>query len=412
MTYVHVPKPTESATAATPQNGGAAPKEAPKPPPLPAAALKSAPKEQAEAVRLPISQILFDHAWNARSKADTERVISTELAGYDPELESTGMGGGGDKTEPGLVEMITEQGQLDPIDVRPASKKDAKLPYEAASGFRRQTALLLIAEAGVKAGNFHPIKADPGWDARNPTIWAIVRPMTDLQARIRNVNEGTSHNALSTPDLAFGVEALRLASKAEGKEMSGVDIAREIGKSKTLVSQLLSVMRLPAKITKHWRHGGEGTFDGKKVVSTAPLGLSLMYELTNVDGADIQEREYAKLLSNAVPRSKKGVSPEQKKFAVALKRGQTIGETIGWLAYCVKNIEKPTPTEWALIAEELIGFTRPNGKPVTESQMRQMVDGLKEAFKNEQNRLANPEGIDEEDEEEAEKTRGKRDGGR
>ncbi len=376
---------------------------------------KSAPSNSPEVVRLPIAQILFDHAWNARSQADTERVVSSELAGFDAESESTGLGGGGEKTEPGLIELIELQGQLDPIDVRPNPDPmtSKEFPFKAVDGFRRKTALLKIAEWGVKMGNPHPIKADPEWSAEAPEIWAIVRPMTETEARTRNLTENTGQK-LSTPDLAFGVEALRRASKEEGKEMTGKDIATHINKSKTLVSQMLSVMRLPKNITEHWRTGGVGVFDGKTVVTTSPLSLDAMYGLRDVEPADI-EKEYSKLLMvTEGGKSRPGKSPEMKSFDSAVKKANRVGAMMGWLAYSLHNLEKPTPGDWQRVCEELVAYVRPNGKEATESQTKQIVAALKESFKLEQDRLANPEGDaeEEESEERIQKKRDKRDGGR
>jgi hypothetical protein len=395
-------------------------------PAAPAPTSKSAKEPQPPAVetkRILLTEVLFDPEWNVRSKDDTDRVVPEggAMAGYDPEIESTGLGGGGEKTEPGLIEMIREQGQLDPAEVRPNPDPATKsrFPYRGIAGHRRHTALTKIAEKALKDGDPAPIKKDPSWDPQKPTIWVVVKSVNEFEARERNLNEGTSHSPLSTPDLAYGIEQLRLAAKEAGKgEITGAEIAKRIGKSEAYVSQIMKVNRLPKKILAHWRKGGKATFAGKDVVATYPQGLTQMYELTQHPHDDL-EKEYVKLLENKPAKGNKNMSPEEKKFDTARKKAASIGKLLGWLAYTDiaqfkgKDGDALPVNDWRKIVFEQVAFTRLSGKDPTEKQVDLLVETAKEAFKFEQNRLANPEDMDEEDSEEVkQKKRDKRDGGR
>ena len=368
--------------------------------------------------RVLLTEVLYDHDWNARSKEDTERVIPENgaMAGYNPELESTGLGGGAEKTEPGLIEMITMQGQLDPADVRinqDAATK-AKFPFRGVTGYRRHTSLTRIAEKAMKDGDLHPIQKDPSWDASKPTILVLVKPMTEFEARERNLNEGTSHNGLSTPDLAYGIEQLRVAAKEAGLgELTGAAVAKKIGKTEGYVSQIMKVNKLPKRILAHWRKGGKATFAGKEVVGTAPLRLELMYELASSTSHDEVELEYAKLLAAKAEGKGKNKSPEEKKLESARKQAKQLGEIIGWLGFNGIDPTKLNLREWTKVINECVCFTRLNGKDPLESQMRLLLEAAKEGYRCEQAKLAAPEdGTDGDDEEKNQKKRDKRDGGR
>jgi hypothetical protein len=402
---------TTTETHLPPKNGAAVHK--PEEPKLLREASK-APKAATLSVKIPLEQVLWVHDWNARSKSDTEAIRLSTDAGYDKEVEASGLGGI-PGAEPGLYEMIVAQGQLDPVDVRPNldKKTSDKHPFRGVAGFRRATALSRIAQDSVKAGVKHPLQGDPEWDSGKPTIHAIVQSMTESEARRRNLNENTGRSNFSTPDLAFGISEYRKAFKADhGREPTGAEMAAEINKSPTIVSQCLKVMRLPENISKHWRACGKGHFDGKDVVTTSPLGLSLMYELaqSHEETPENTEREYAKLLLSTGPQGgKPGSSPEARKLESAIKAAKKLGELAGYLGFAIRDVNKITPKEWELIAFDCVGYVRPNGKPATESQTKQIVEAMRESFKLEQQRLSNPEdGEETEDEEENQARRNKR----
>jgi hypothetical protein len=372
--------------------------------------------------RVPLSLIHPDLTWNSRSEDDVRRVISTETGGFDPEHESTGMGGTNDeKAEAGLVESILEIGQQDPGERRPNPDPTTavKWPYKLVAGARRFVALGIIAEGAVKGKVIHPIKKDPSWDATAPTMLAIVKPMTELEARERNLSENTSRNNISPPDLAYGIEELVKAAKAVGVDLSGAEIARRIGKSKAYVSNIMTINgKFPRKVREHWRKGGEVTLNGKKYVTSGPAGFDDMYRIASKTTADDAEADYAALI-NAKPSGVTGDkrSPETKKFEAACGRASKLGELLGYLAFNNINPRKVTDEQWSLLAIEQVAFER-SGKngalPPTAKQLETILNHLREGHVEAQAALAAPEdgADDEKDAEKAETKRAKRDGGR
>ena len=371
---------------------------------------------------VPLKRIYVPYGWNARSLSDVLRVVPEDekLAGFDPLVESTGLGGGGEKTEPGLIDQLKARGQDKPVDLRPNPdpKTNDKQDLTPADGFRRITALTKIAEAACakaaeskEESDYFPIKSDPKWDARNPTVLAIIKPMSEYEARERNLTSATTANKLTAPDLAYGLKELEIAAKEAGEKLNGAQIAARIGVSPALVSTLLKIMRLPKKITKHWRECGKITLDGKDYISTVPTYYKEMLSLVEGEHDNV-EKEYAKLLVAREPGGKPK-NPEAKKLESACARAASIGELIGYLAFVGVDVQKITKGEWDKIVTECVGFTRLGGKEATESQQALLIAKISEAYKAEKRRLLNPEDGDAEDNEETAQTkRDKRDGGR
>jgi ParB-like chromosome segregation protein Spo0J len=373
-------------------------------------------KDGMTVIKLPLIKVFCDYGWNSRPESDVRLVLPEggAIAGFDPESESTGMGGGGDKTEPGLVEAITIQGQLDPIEVRPnpdpATAKE--MPYKITAGHKRYTALTLIAKAAVTRGDAHPIAADPTWDANAPTVYAIVKTMPEWQARERNIAENTERGNLPTPGLAWAIKDLQDQAKAAGVDLSNAQIAARIGKTESYVGTLLKIMKLPKKITKHWREGGKANFGGVEVVTTAPLPYLTMLALCAVDQDEV-EKEYAGQLSVAGNADKKNRSPEQKKLDSACKAATSIGELLGFFAIEGIEPQRVKASDWEKVVVERVGFTRKDGKDPTATQLERLISSAKSGYEEEKKRLVAPkDGTGGADEEKNQAKRNKRDGGR
>jgi hypothetical protein len=359
---------------------------APSPAPVPA--------EPAEVCfRADLSDVLADYGWNARSKTDLARVVSDDLAGYNPELEGTGMGGfRGTKTEPGLVELIVNQGQRDPCDVRPnpAHAKNPKAPkYEVTAGFRRHYALHLIAQNGLKHQDFFPIKGDPTWDARKPTILVLLKQQTNREARERNLVENVGRSNLSTPDLAHGVADLwrLLAEESRGREPTNDDVARRIGKSPPYVGNLIRIMRLPDSITKHWREGGEAIIAGQRVICAGSLPFGRMCDLVGMQPGTDYETEYVKMVMG----SRDNTTGERKelaerKFANAMDHAAELGELVAFLGHEGIDPAHVQPLEWGKIVQELVDY-----EGATAEQLDLLARRLSTSYDSERKSLSDPE---------------------
>jgi hypothetical protein len=366
-------------------------------------------------VRAKLSDVFADYSWNARSKTDLERVIPADgsVAGYNPETEGTGMGGfRGTKTEPGLVELLVLQGQRTPCDARPnpARAPNPNAPkYDITAGFRRHYALSLIAKNGVHHQDFHPIIADPTWDAREPTILLLVKDQSDREAKERNLVENTGREGLSTPDLAHGVAELRrlITEENRGREPTNDDVARRIGRTGKHIGNLLRIMRLPESITKHWRDGGEAYIAGHRVVCVGSLPLNMMVELAGMQSGTDYETAYVKMVMGSRDETtgeKKGA--DDRRFEKAMKVAAELGELVAYLAHEGIDPGNMKPDDWGKIVEELVDYEDASG-----DQLDLLARRLSTSYEREREVLSSPEdgGGDEETQQ---RQRDQRDGGR
>lgn len=191
--------------------------------------------EAFEVTLLTLGSILVSDGWNSRSGHYDN---ADEKAG-DPE---TGRGFGA------LVASIKENGVEDPVEVRPNPEKSTskKHPYVLVAGYRR-----------VKAAKLAGLTEIP----------AIVKQMSEAQARLRNIRENTDREDLKGADLAWGVNEI---CKLEPSRADG-SIARDLGLSQSYVNKLRRIMQeLPPKMTSAWRNG------------TVDITVSEMYTLLAV----------------------------------------------------------------------------------------------------------------------------------
>jgi hypothetical protein len=367
------------------------------------------PTAEGTLVRALLSDVYVNYDWNARSRADLERVIPKggNLAGYNAEVEALGMGQyRGTKNEPGLVESITFQGQLDPCEARPYTK--GKQKYELTAGFRRHYAIADIAKSGVKYGDEHPIIADPTWSAKKPTIQLLVKAQTNVQARERNISENTARSGLSTPDLAHAVEDLAHELRLETREEpSNEDLGRRIHRTAGHVRNLRKVMKLPPIVTAHWRTGGEATIAGQRVISLGPISLDAMCGLADLPSGTDYETKYVELVMGL--RDQEDGKPKDaaiRRFERALKRASELAELVAFLGHEGIDPAHVRTSEWPKLVE-LLEFE------ASAEQLTAIVKRMTDTYDEERAALSSPEdGADDEEEEEATKRRGKRDGGR
>ena len=177
-------------------------------------------------VSIPLSAIHADPNWNARSgkwKLDS---------GFD---EESAFGE--------LRASIEACGVKDPVKVRPTP--GAARPFALVSGFRRYAA---------------------SEELKLETIPAVVREMTEAEARLENTRENTARAKLNPADLAWAVgELVKLG-------LSDTDIASSVGITQPYASRLHRIMsKVDPKITTNWRttvfavsvdgmHSGNGAY--------------------------------------------------------------------------------------------------------------------------------------------------------
>lgn len=167
-----------------------------------------------------LSEIHVDTKWNTRADVKT----TTGASADDP--------AGGIE---GLINSIETKGQDTPVVLRKMNPKDNHgKPYFLVCGFRRDHAVREItSRKGVK----------------NPTIKAVIRTMTDYEARELNVRENTARDELGAGDIAFGVGAMLNLNK----DMSGNQLAATLGISQPYCSKIMTILNLPQRILSDWR---------------------------------------------------------------------------------------------------------------------------------------------------------------
>jgi len=165
-----------------------------------------------------LAEIEVDNKFNARFSLDP----STGGAEDD---------GDGQK---GLFNSISVKGQDTPVILR-KNVKGAKKPYFLVAGFRRFAAISQIASE----------KGD-----KTPTIKAVIRDMSDQEARETNMRENTARDDLGGPDLCFGIGAILGVNKG----ISSVDLAKSLGMSQGYVGKLMTIWnQVRPDIVKDWR---------------------------------------------------------------------------------------------------------------------------------------------------------------
>ncbi len=171
--------------------------------------------------QIPLAEIHVDSKWNVRSG---------DWASDNSESPN-------DSNFKDLMASIAKDGQDEAVTVRPRKGNVGPQKYDLVCGFRRFAAIQAIT-TGDKA----------------PTIRAVVKNLSDAQARALNLRENTARQNLSGADLAFGVHDLVQRYKIEGRKATSVDVAAELGKNQAYIGRLMEIMaRLSKPLAQKWR---------------------------------------------------------------------------------------------------------------------------------------------------------------
>jgi ParB/RepB/Spo0J family partition protein len=220
---------------------------------------------------IPLTSITVDLEWNARSGNLTIDCDPDTGDGFD-----------------GLVASIEACGVKEPVKVRPVI--DGERPYALVSGFRRYAASLQL---------------------KRETVPAVVREMTEAEARLENARENAVRQGLKASDLAWAV------GEMVKQGMTDTDIARGIGRSQAYVSQLHRIMELDPKVTAAWRR--------------CPLLIPVdaMYGLFKFPKLE-QWDEFRKVLAGKT--EDEGRVHKRGRLQALAKRARDFGVTLGTLA--------------------------------------------------------------------------------
>lgn len=297
-------------------------------------------------LHIPLKDIVADMSWNVRS-GDWAASM-----GADGETDDRKAHDFND-----LMRSIETKGQDTPVTVRPKGKK-----FELIVGFRRFAALSKIAEKSKD---------------REATIKAIVKNLSDVEARSENIRENTGREDLEGPDLAFGVFELYKGRSANGAEVSSVAIANEISMNQSYVAKLLRIMQKgDPKVTKSWRE--------------APVQLSVneMDRITKLE-KDEQEKAYKEATK---AKGDTGGTGRGMWVDAAKRKAASLGALLGKL----EREEKIDASNLDFLQD--LDLLMKVNKDATPAQRKQIAKAAEEAWN--EAKTADPEAEEDEDSDE------------
>jgi ParB-like chromosome segregation protein Spo0J len=289
---------------------------------------------------IPISDIFADFDWNSRSQADVRNEQSDAVQDTTSgrrDVEGTGL--------KGLALTIRAAGQDTPVILKNTangksiSGKKTDKPYELICGFRRFVAIGLLNEAehleqAKKLGqNTVPNTA-------NGTIRAVVRKLTNTEAKLLNGRENTARSNLRAQDTMMLVRDLA----KDG--MNQTQIADGLGISQPYVNKLLAISALPGPILDHWREGK--TLPG--LAATTPPKQLTVAELVDLAGVAKTQPSgevigrYVRMLAPQADPANPGASPADDP---AVKRVTEVGRMLGALVKA--GVLEPGSLDWARV---------------------------------------------------------------
>lgn len=233
---------------------------------------------------LPLAQVKADFEWNAR-----HGIISADSGDEEKNNFSD------------LMASIESEGQDTAVIVRPTGKT-----FALVAGFRRYAA---ITELAKKRGD------------KNATIKAVVRDLSDLEARSLNIRENAARDDLRGPDLAWSIHELESLYKTKGLKASSVVIAASIGKNQGYVNKLMRIMNeTDPKVTKLWR-------DAPFQVAIADMEKIATYE------RDRQLAAFEEITKNRSGSGGQGAGGGRGKWLEAAEsKAKSVGALLGSLA--------------------------------------------------------------------------------
>lgn len=300
-------------------------------------------------MEIPLSRLIVDYSWNARTGVDKLKLKK--------EGEEAAEGETGGETEENefsnLCDSLEAIGQTDPIDVLDKDPKTQK-PYPGdklfvVAGFRRFRAIQALAE---KHGN------------KEPKIKVIVKEMTPLEARVRNLSENLARRKLSVPDACKNLVELKELMLAEKKEFTHLELAKMIGVGRPYVTRMFAVEeKVTPAVLKKWHNSSvEVPFERMEEIARKPK--------------EEQEKAFAEI-AKAPAKEKSG--PKQA-IERACAKATRIGDILGRVAR-LELFAKTKNFSWKNYVVDVVGIKLPNDKEPTENQIQQVADALTKAYK-------------------------------
>jgi hypothetical protein len=331
-----------------------------------------------EIKHIPLSDIFVDFDWNSRSLVN---VLSEHSESKDG--EGTGI--------TGLTKGILLDGQDEPVILRATRtegagfyKKNVKEPYALVAGFRRFEAVRRLnspkpptkngeteipGEISAELAKLIENRKKEGKsvvpNTADGTLRAIVKPLTEGEAKVLNLRENTARDDLTTPDLMMAVNGI-----AQSQKLTGGQIADRLGKSQGHIDQLLRIGKCHADILQHWRHGGE--FRG--LPSSCRATVRELNEIAKETDGQKQLEDYTRLLQSKLPSADEAENNQWIRAAKnkAIKLGQLFGnlEKVGFLKVKVEG-------DWTDFVERMV---KTGNKEPTRRQAKSIAKAAQDAY--------------------------------
>ncbi len=301
-----------------------------------------------------VSEVWVDWKWNARFTTDEGDAIN-EGGAFKDTLVSIG-----------------KEGQRTPCVVRPnpfhgkKGNEAARYPFMLVEGFQRTRAVCDIAageaDAMLGAAGLDQVSVNK-LHTKEPTIRAFVVPMSEGEARRRNLGENMLRAQLSAPDIAFGVAKLAEAEP----EASNKALGEMIGRSEPYVAKLRRIYSTfsNVKVPAGALHEGSAPVSVLESWRSSPK-KALNEDLLAIADADAKEPlsaeekadRYlmaigAKVDPNAKPKKKAGQGAWSENACIDAK---AFGVLLGNLARDgAIEVDGITADHWALVASKYAG---------------------------------------------------------
>jgi ParB-like chromosome segregation protein Spo0J len=336
-----------------------------------------------EIKNIPLDAILVDYDWNSRSLAN----VMSEHSETAEDKEGTGI--------KGLKDDLSNDGQDSPVMIRPTKEtafyKKTDKPYALVSGFRRYTAIkALNDDADLVKRRREEHNVDPSVkhhgtvvpNCPNGHIRAVVRTMTEADARKLNLRENTLRDNLSTPDIMRGVVELSKLG------LTQVEIGLQLGKAQAYCGKLLRISTVDPKVLEHWRLGGE--FQGIK--SAAKVTTNDLDDISRLDRKE-QVEAYTRILKGKLASVDGSDTPEKQWLEAAKKKAIQVATLIGSMQRDIyRDDEKLGPflkltnkVTWIDVVEAglVVNFKK---KELKRREIRSIADAAEKAYVAELNR--------------------------
>jgi ParB/RepB/Spo0J family partition protein len=241
-----------------------------------------------------------------------------------------------------LASVVSSEGRIkSPLEIRPVPKEyknQTKCPYMLVAGFRRYMVAL---------------------ELKIPLVPCLIEEMTEAAARLRNIQENSTHENLRTCDQSWAIGQIK--NKATQQE-----IAQKCGLSQPYVGKLLAIYDgLIPSVFKLWREQ-----------TLIKIPIAEIIELAK-QPKDQQETSFRNLITEA-SKSRKGGAGKAAWVDAAIRKAHQFGSLLGRLARVGLVKVEENKDQWEnRDVEKVIRL----GKDANDEQVNSILEALLAGYK-------------------------------